>query len=105
MEYPTIAWLKSALRYNLTKSLRIRPINVFIIGSYARNEHKEESDLDIAIVIPVIRGKTSLQYTANYHSCFTHNRQKPSWNGMVVDIQFFYVSDTELDDYPKIELF
>jgi predicted nucleotidyltransferase len=105
MKYPTIAWLKSELRYNLTKPLRIRPINVFIIGSYARNENKEESDLDIAIVIPTIRGKTSLQYSANYHSCFTHNRQKPSWHGIVVDIQFFYVNDAELDDYPKIELF
>jgi Nucleotidyltransferase domain len=105
MKYPTIAWLKAELRYNLTKPIRIHPINVFVIGSYAKNENKENSDLDIAIVIPAIRGKTALQYSANYHSCFKQDHQKPSWNGIVVDIQFYYVTDTELDDYPKIELF
>ena len=75
-----------------------------ISGSTAYGLTTPESDLDIAVVIPEVKGKTALQISEDYHSRFISDEQKPKWDGRVVDFQFFYEDDPELSGYSKIEL-
>ena len=62
------------------------------------------SDIDIAIVIPKVKGKTSLKVTEDYHSRFTSNYQMPHFHGRRLDFQFFYEDNSTLQDYAKIQL-
>ena len=105
IEYPSIAYLKKELRYNCTKSIRHKIFKAFIIGSEAKGNSNSKSDLDIALVIPKIKGKTSIQYTKNFHSYFTSETQKPKWNSRVIDFQFYFEDDFELDEIPKIKIY
>lgn len=84
--------------------MRLNVRKAFIIGSEAKGNATNGSDLDAAIVISPIKGKTSIQYTENYHSYFTKEYEKPHWNGRCIDFQFFYETDKELISYEKIEL-
>lgn len=103
-EYPTISFLRKALRYNAVKSLRPQILNMYIIGSEALGTGFEKSDLDVAVIIPKIKDKSSIQYTENYHTHFLHSNQKPKWNNRIIDFQFFFEEDDELKTITKIEL-
>ena len=76
----------------------------YIVGSEARGTAKEGSDLDIAVVIPKSTRISAIKRTENYHSKFTTEKQKPQWNGRIVDMEFFYEDDEELAGYSKIQL-
>lgn len=84
--------------------MRRKILGAFIVGSEARGTARPDSDLDVAVIIPHVRGKTSLRVTEKYQAHFTGNSQKPKWNGRVVDVQFFYPDDLELGRYDKIEM-
>lgn len=103
-KYPTIKWLKSALKNNIESRVDKPILAAYIVGSEAKGTAREDSDLDIAIIISPIRGKTALQFTDNYHAKFSNERWKPHWKGRIVDFQFFYPEDPELKTYTKLEL-
>lgn len=102
--YPSLKWIRSWLRWGYVSSIRDRVLSAYIIGSEAKGTARQDSDLDIAAIIPP-RGRVSaIQRTERYHQKFTSNLQKPTWNGRVVDFQFFYPDDAELSGYSKIKL-
>ena len=103
-DYPTIEWVESELRNNFVVRRRYRVLAAFIVGSEARGTATERSDLDVAVVIPSVRGKSALEVSEIYHASFTDERFKPHWNGRVVDFQFFYPGSLELESYEKIPL-
>jgi predicted nucleotidyltransferase len=105
IEYPSIAYLKKELRYNYTKSIRPKILKAFIIGSEAKGKVNPKSDLDIALIIPKIKGKTSIQFTEIFHSNFISEYQKPKWNNRIIDFQFYFEDDFELKKIPKIEIY
>ena len=102
--YPSISFLRKELRYNLTKSIRPKILKAFIIGSEAKGNANSKSDLDIALIIPKVKGKTSIQFTEVFHSHFISENQKPKWNNRIVDFQFYFDDDFELNEIPKIEI-
>lgn len=101
-DYPTLPEIKSLLRNNLVKPLRIKVLEAFIIGSEAKGTSTEKSDLDIAVVIPVMKRKTSIQFSEIYHSHFKFENQKPKWKDKRIDFQFYYETDKDLQDIQKI---
>jgi len=103
-DYPTLKKLRSILRNNIIVPLRRKVIEAYIIGSEAKGTANENSDLDIAIIIEPVRGKTALQLTETYHSKFSSEQFVPRWNGRKIDVQFFYPEDEELKKYQKIKL-
>lgn len=103
-DYPTLRKLKSTLRNNIIFPLRRNIIEAYIVGSEAKGTANENSDLDIAIIVEPVRGKTSLQLTEAYHSKFSSEQFVPRWNGRKIDVQFFYPTDEELKSYQKIKL-
>lgn len=103
-KFPSLKWLKSELRNNLVVQFRKPIFGAYIVGSVAKGTASPESDLDIAVIISPVRGKTSLRYTETYHSEFSSNELKPKWENRVVDFQFFYPNDSELQKYDKIIL-
>lgn len=102
--YPTVKQVKSLLRNNLVAPTRRKVLSACIVGSEAKGIARPDSDLDIAVVVEPVRGKTALRLTEEYHGKFISNRFKPTWEGRRVDVQFFYPGDTELGTYSKIEL-
>lgn len=103
--YPTKKDVVEMLRYNPTSRVKYPLLGGYIIGSEAKGIAKEDSDLDIGIVIPKSHKITALKRTENYHSKFMFDEQKPTWNGRIVDFQFFYEDDPELINYEKIKIF
>lgn len=103
-DYPTLKNLKSVLRNNIIFPLRRKIIEAYIVGSEAKGTANENSDLDIAIVVEPVRGKTSLQLTEAYHNKFSSEQFVPRWNGRKIDVQFFYPTDSELEGFQKIKL-
>lgn len=59
-KYPTLPEIRQLLRYNLTKPLRVKIINAFIVGSEAKGTAISISDLDIAVIIPKLKKKHQL---------------------------------------------
>lgn len=102
-EYPSLTWIKSKLRWSRPR-IRYQVQAVYIVGSEAKGTSTPDSDLDVALIIPPVRGKTSLQVSQAYHSQFRSNAAMPHWNGRRVDFQFFYADDPELEDYTKIAI-
>jgi len=102
--YPSLSWVRRELRTNLVAPTRLRALSAYVVGSEARGTAGEGSDLDIAVVIPRARGRSSLQVTEAHHSKFRDDRFRPRWGGRVVDFQFFFEGDPELDGYDKIPL-
>ena len=100
--YPTLKWLKAKLRYNLVAPTRRKILAAYIVGSFAKGTQGELSDLDIAIIVKPVRGKTSLKLTELYHAKFSGDTLKIHWQGRVVDIQFFYPGET--DNHERVEL-
>ncbi|MBA4405832.1 hypothetical protein C0389_01020 [bacterium] len=104
-KYPSVTFLKKELRHNLTKSIRPKILKAFVIGSEAKGNANSKSDLDIALIIPKIKGKTSIQFTESFHSHFTSEKQKPKWNNRIIDFQFFFEDDFELEVIPNFEIY
>jgi len=105
-QYPRIKDIRTKLRMNWVHPIRKPILDAFIVGSEAKGVARPDSDLDVAIIIPPIRGKTALQFTEQYHSNFTEDNYTHffNWNGRKLDIQFFYPDDPELQTYSKIQL-
>lgn len=103
-QYPTLSWVRRELRYNWRSHTRRRVLAAYIIGSEAKRTSGPDSDLDIAVVVDRVRGRTSLQLSSYYHSKFMNVSEKPNWQGRVVDFQFFYPDDPELASYHRIKL-
>ena len=104
MNPPSLSWVRSTLRNSLYAPLRVQILAAYVVGSEAKGLARPDSDLDIAVVIPEIRGKTALQFSERYHNRFPSDSAKPAWEGRRVDFQFFYPSNSELQGYPKIVL-
>ena len=102
--YPTLAWVRQTLRWSSYASFRRKVLAAFIVGSEAKGIARPDSDLDIAVIIEPIRGKSALRYTEFYHGHFPSDESKPDWNGRRVDFQFFYPTDAVLATYSKIPL-
>ena len=103
-KYPNKRWVTSQLRNNLFSRVNYPVLDAFIVGSEAKGTAKEDSDLDIAVIIPQSRYGNALQKTVYYQQKFRNDAQKPNWNGRIVDFQFFYPDDPELATYNKIYL-
>ena len=105
-DYPPLRWIKKELAFSFySNPKRIDDvIAAYVVGSRARGTSKPNSDLDIAVVINPRRGLSALQFTDRYHAGFTSDTQKPKWNGIPVDFQFFYPNDPELNSYSKLAI-
>ncbi len=104
-EYPGRKFILSNLRNNITSRVSYPVLGAYIVGSEAKGTASEDSDLDIAIIIPKSERITSLKRTENYQSKFSSEDEKPKWRGRIIDFQFFYFDDPELKEYSKIKLF
>lgn len=101
MSYPDLAWIRSHLR-NSVPRVRYPVLALYVVGSTAKGTAGPDSDLDLAIVIEPVRGKTSLKFTEHYHA---RQWKPPTWLNRSVDFQFFYPDDLELSTYSKIVLY
>lgn len=98
--YPSLTWIQRELRHSLWHpAVRYPVLAAYIVGSEARGTARPDSDLDIAVVIAPVRGKTALQYSAAYHA---RQRRLPEFLGRKIDLQFFYPASLELEGYARI---
>ena len=99
---PPLSWIRGRLRDAGLRRMQV--LEAYVVGSYARGTAHPLSDLDIAVVIPYYKNATALARTERYHSRFTSDEQKPHWQGIRVDFQFFYPQDPHLSRYATIRL-
>ena len=85
------------MRNNLWVKRKYTILSACVVGSVARGTDHDNSDIDIAVIIPKVRGKRAITVTEQYH-------QKPHFNGRQVDLQFFYENDPALKSYDTIPL-
>ena len=104
IKLPTVAKVGSLMRNNKWAKRNYEIKSAFVVGSVAKGTAGESSDIDIAIIIDKVKGKTALKVTENYHSRFTSNHQMPHFHGRRLDFQFFYEGDNSLTNYAKIQL-
>ncbi len=104
MLYPSLRWVVGRLRNNVIYRVRYKVLDGYVVGSEAKGTARPDSDLDIAVIITPVRGRSALQISERYHAQFADDQWKPHWNGRVVDIQFFYPDDPELAGYSRIKL-
>lgn len=102
MDYPSKKWLLQRLRNNLTKPMKSRVFDSFIIDNEENKSFYD--DLVVGVVISNRKNITSLKFSENYHSSFTNLNQKPKWGNRIIDFQFYYQDDKELDSIPKVEI-
>ncbi|HLM60330.1 MAG TPA: nucleotidyltransferase domain-containing protein [Pyrinomonadaceae bacterium] len=100
---PTLNWVKRRLKQNIV-AFYGEVLNAYVVGSIARGTARPDSDLDIAVIIKKQRSLSALKFTERYHSRILSENWKPQFNGRVVDFQFFYESDQELNEYEKIKI-
>ena len=100
----TLKLVKSLLRNNHGRRYRGEILGCYIVGSVAKGTSTEASDIDIAVVIPKVRGKSSLKYSEEFHQRYLSESCYPRVGGKKIDFQFFYESDSELSDYSKIPI-
>jgi predicted nucleotidyltransferase len=104
IKLPPVTKVGSLMRNNKWAKRKYEIKSAFVVGSVAKGTAGDDSDIDIAIIIPKVKGKTSLKATEHYHSSFTSNHQMPHFYGRRLDFQFFYEGDATLDSYAKIQL-
>ena len=102
-EIPSISWVKRHLKQNVV-AFYGTVLGAYVVGSVARGKAGPESDLDITVIIKRQRGVSSLKFTDRYHARILHESWKPNFGGRIVDFQFFYETDHELDESEKIEI-
>lgn len=105
MAYPDRSWIVNQLRNNWHSKVSYPVLSAFVIGSEAKGTAHENSDIDIAVIIPSSTRISALKRSERYHSKFVNDNQKPKWAGRIVDFQFFYEGDSALAGYAKIPLF
>lgn len=66
VELPTLNWVKSKLRNNVTFRVREKVLAAYVIGSIARGTAKANSDIDIALVIPAKRRVSALRLSERF---------------------------------------
>ncbi|APD92017.1 hypothetical protein BM525_19225 (plasmid) [Alteromonas mediterranea] len=101
---PSLAEVERMLRRNLWSKRKYTILAAHVVGSVAKGTATPDSDIDIALVIPKVRGKSSLKVTEGYHSRFSFDHQMPHFHGRRIDIQFFYEESRVLDTYSKLPL-
>jgi predicted nucleotidyltransferase len=104
IKLPAFIKVGSLMRSNLWVKRNYAIISAFVVGSVAKGTAGDDSDIDIAIIIPKVKGKSALKVTEQYHARFTSNSQMPHYYGRRLDFQFFYENDTSLLNYSKIQL-
>lgn len=104
IKLPTLSKVSSLMRNNKWVTRNYRILSSFVIGSVAAGTAGDDSDIDIAIIIPKVKGKSALKVTEHYHARFTANHQMPHFDKRRLDFQFFYEHDSALLAYPKIQL-
>jgi predicted nucleotidyltransferase len=104
IKLPTLTQVASLMRNNNYVKRYYKIISAFVVGSVAKGTAGDDSDIDIAIIIPRVKGKSALKATAQYHARYTSNSQLPHFHGRRLDFQFFYEGDTSLLKYSKIQL-
>jgi predicted nucleotidyltransferase len=105
MELPKLKDVRHMLRRNPFSHLKDRVLAAYIVGSTANKTNTSGSDLDIAVIIPARSRTSSLKVTERYHAKFTEDSQVPKWNGITVDLQFFYSDDEEgLNTWNRMEI-
>lgn len=92
------------MRNNLWVKRKYTILSACVVGSVARGTDHDNSDIDIAVIIPKVRGKRAITVTEQYHARFSSDHQKPHFNGRQVDLQFFYENDPALKSYDTIPL-
>jgi predicted nucleotidyltransferase len=103
-EIPSIKWIRRNLKQNVVPFYG-EVLNAFVVGSVARGNAGPDSDLDIAVIIKRQRGGiSSIKFTDRYHSRIRFDSWKPKFNDRIVDFQFFYETDSELETYAKIDV-
>jgi predicted nucleotidyltransferase len=105
IELPTLNWVKSKLRNNVTFRVREKVLAAYVIGSIAKGTAKANSDLDIALVIPAKRRVSALRLSEHFHlKMALTDGIYPMFLGRRVDFQFFFPDDAILATYPAIKL-
>ena len=106
---PDFKWLKSQLRTSIWARLNKNQLQkikaAYIVGSEAKGLAKDNSDIDIAIIMEPIKGVSSINFTQAFHDKYQSDNNKPSWNGRLIDFQFFWTTDEEWKQYDKIKIF
>ncbi len=105
VELPTLNWVKSKLRNNVTFRVREKVLAAYVIGSVARGTARANSDLDIALVIPSKRRISALRLSERFHlKMALTGGIYPTFLGRRVDFQFFFPDAEILATYPAIKL-
>lgn len=105
VELPTLNWVKSKLRNNVTFRVRETVLTAYVIGSVAKGTASANSDLDVAIVIPAKRRVSALRLSERFHlKMALTGGIYPMFLGRRVDFQFFFPDDAILATYPAIKL-
>lgn len=105
IELPTLNWVKSKLRNNVTFRVREKVLAAYVIGSIARGTAKANSDIDIALVIPAKRRVSALRLSERFHlKMALTGGIYPTFHGRRVDFQFFFPEAEILATYAAIKL-
>ena len=105
IELPTLKWVKSKLRNNVTFRVREKVLAAYVIGSIAKGTANTNSDLDIAVIIPAKKQVSALRFSERFHLKMAMSGGIcPTFSGKRVDFQFFFPDAANLAIYPTIEL-
>ena len=110
---PTVDEIAKVLASHPLIKLREPVLRAFVVGSFAKGEQTELSDLDILFEVPSANEETIYEmewrYRAALQAHFVKNNIRgvadhihPQWAGRRVDMYFTY--DADLEARPKIEL-
>lgn len=131
--YPDLSWVKRELEETgIPIYMDIK--EAYIFGSHAKGTTHSESDLDVGVILELDREyyeelkadlqsddeddrevaeeeltpdwvqKGAIKFTENYHLQYASEFDKPEWEGVPVDFQFFYTTDSVWKSYSKIPL-
>jgi predicted nucleotidyltransferase len=90
IDVPSLKQAGIMLRNNPWVKRKYPILRAYLAGSVVRGEARPDSDLDILLVIPRVRGKSALKLSERYHSRFEMESQRSTFKGRLVDFQFYY---------------